>query len=218
MLYGPGDVPPAHVGAKAFPVDLGHPAAVGAQRLQLGAEHEQAAEPRPIERLDADPIARQVSVLVFRSQTAKANMPLSRSSAAATPQSAHASTRTSLSDCPRNTRPEAGQLEAQLRVVVDLPVVDQDEAPAGREHWLRPAGERSRIANRRCASEIPAAGSTHTPQSSGPRWRRDTAIAEPVAARPSARNAPRVSNESCNAAHALTMSHQAFEGLATDFR
>ena len=134
-------VPPAHVGAKALPVDLRRPAIVGAQCLQLRAEHEQAAESRPVERLDADPIARQVQrsrLPIPRGEGEHAVEPLQRRRH--TPMGAgldqHLAVR-----LPAKHSSRGGQLEAQLGVVVDLAVVGQDEAPAGGEHRL-PAGRR----------------------------------------------------------------------------
>ena len=49
------------------------------------------------------------------------------------------------------------------------------------------------LANRRCASATPAAGSVHTPASSGPRWRSGSAMASAISARVSASFARRLS-------------------------
>src|SRR5574337_798337 len=49
----------ANEGSKTVLIDLGRPASMRAQRLELRAEHEQVAKSGPVERLDADSIARQ---------------------------------------------------------------------------------------------------------------------------------------------------------------
>ncbi len=100
-------VPPAHVGGKTRAVDLRRPARMGSQPLDLGGEQKQLAESAPEQRLDSQAVAGQRQGPLRRSQTAKANMPLTLGKVASTPQVAQASTSTSVSEWPRKVRPEA---------------------------------------------------------------------------------------------------------------
>ena len=66
-------------------------------------------------------------------------MPMARSSAASTPHSAQASSRTSVSESLRIT-PGRGELAAYVAVVVDLAVEGDGVAAVGGVHRLRAAG------------------------------------------------------------------------------
>ena len=50
----------AQIGGEGVAVECDRPRAIGAQRLQLGAEQEHPVELAPIERLDAEPVADEV--------------------------------------------------------------------------------------------------------------------------------------------------------------
>ena len=123
--------------------------------LQLGAEDDDVAGERVVERLDARAgrgSARRARSA--RSHTATANMPRSRS-ARSGPWSSYRCGSTSVSQRLRSTWPRARELVAQRAVVVDLAVLGRPDAPDSFANgWWPPST--SMIESRRAPSEQPS--------------------------------------------------------------
>ena len=81
----------------------------GCARSAFSSEPNRNSGPNWPQNSGLRPIRSRARVMVraARSQTANANMPMSRRKVASTPQAAQASTRTSVSECPRKVRPDA---------------------------------------------------------------------------------------------------------------
>jgi hypothetical protein len=109
---------------------------VRAQRLELGTEQEQVAESRPVKRLDAGSIAREV-------QRSRLAVPRTEGEHAVesfqgrrdTPVRARLDQDLAVG-LPAKRSSCGCELGPQLGMVVDLPVVDQDETPARGEYRL----------------------------------------------------------------------------------
>ena len=130
-----------HEARRGVAVDARRPAGMRAQRLELGAEQEQLAELGPVERLDAEPVAHQrqrALAAVPQRDREHADQPVQRRLDAERGESLPASPRCRNG---RGTRRRARQRRPQFLVVVDLAVVDDDEAAVGRDHRLM-AGRR----------------------------------------------------------------------------
>ncbi len=123
-------------------VQLGAPGRVREHALDLGGEHERLAEPRPVERLDPEPVARQRETPLVAVPDGQREHPveaLERLFAPGGERVEH-----DLGVAGRAER-EAERLElsAQLLEVVDLAVVVEHVAAVGRDHRL--AGRRARV-------------------------------------------------------------------------
>ena len=179
-------VAPAHKGAEALAVDLGRPARMGAQRLELGGEQEQLAEMTPEERLQPDAVAGQ------RQGPGRTVPDREREHADELAQSRLDPPRGARLDqnlgvgVPAKRSPRADNSARKLGMIVDFAVVGQHAAAARGGHRLMAGGDRSRIERRRCANATPATGSVQTPASSGPRWRSGVAMAAAARAQYSA--------------------------------
>ena len=109
------------------------------QLLDLRGEGEPAPIDRPVERLDAEAVARREQRSGrARPRSANANMPRKRSNAVFAPLRDRRASRTSVSRVGARTVPLRPQLLAQLEVVVDLAVEDEMEAAGGVGHRLQP--------------------------------------------------------------------------------
>ncbi len=125
-----------HEGGDRGAIDARLPAGMGTQRLQLGAEQEQPAELCPVQRLDAEPIAnerqRAVAAVPHRDRE-HADQPLDRRLDAERGEGFQHHLGVGMAAKANAARLEFG---AQLVVIVDLAVVDDDEAAVGGDHRL----------------------------------------------------------------------------------
>ncbi len=112
------------------------------ERLQLGGEHDAPVLPSPIERLDAEPVAHQAEpalLAVEHGEGEHADQALDGR--------AHAPCGDRLDDDLRiGVAPEAAaerfKLGPELRRAIDLAVIGDDIAAAGRRHGLRAGGRK----------------------------------------------------------------------------
>ena len=130
----------AEIGGERVVIDLGAPLGERLERLQLRGEDDAAILPSPIERLDAEPVAHQAEpalLAVEHGERKHADQPLDRR--------AHAPCGDPLDDDLRiRVAPEAAaerfELGPELRRAIDLAVIGEDIAAAGRRHGLRAGG------------------------------------------------------------------------------
>ncbi len=137
-----GHVLVAEVQGQRVTVDVAVELGMAAQRVERRSEHDVAgAQPAVEQRLLAEPVARQHELALASGPTRRrrtCRRPVR--ALARTPQWSKASSRISVSEWPRNRTPRAAELGGQLAVVVDLAVVGDDEAAAGRRHRLVAGG------------------------------------------------------------------------------
>ena len=138
------------------------------QRAQLRAEQQDAVEYRPVERLDARAgRARGAASGSRRSNSAKANMPTKRCDRLLRPPLDAGREHHLGVGAAAEAVSALGQFRAQLPKVVDLAVVGDDVAAAGRMHRLR-AGRRE-VDDRQPAVAEPDAGLRIAPASAAVR-------------------------------------------------